>query len=138
MTSFRRSLRMAVGAEGRAYGFTLTIWGTGALGLHELGPPVPSEAFSYIGGAIVGMSLVLFLAFGDIRKRFDPTEPPTRAFGVVHIISVLCALFAGWFCLRTFDGPVAWFAGSLAAVFIHQLFLALETMAASSTTEEEG
>jgi hypothetical protein len=49
----RRAGAQVVAAAGIPYGYTLTIWGAGALCTGRFGLPSPAEAFGFVGGASV-------------------------------------------------------------------------------------
>ncbi|MFC6724268.1 hypothetical protein ACFQE1_07750 [Halobium palmae] len=50
-------------AEAKAYGYTLTIWGGGALLIHAFGTPSPPDVFAYVFGALFGFALLVGYAF---------------------------------------------------------------------------
>ena len=80
------ALRFALSSQANAYGFTLVIWGTGALATWQLGQPDPADVFAYLGGALVAVSLIVALVFG-VRRPFEENEPPRRPFSAMHLAS---------------------------------------------------
>jgi hypothetical protein len=61
---YLRALRFALSHQANAYGFTLVVWGTGALAIWQLGKPDPGEVFALtlsVGG-IAGFFLAAFIA----------------------------------------------------------------------------
>ncbi len=124
-TRYLRALRFALGGQANAYGFTLVVWGTGALATSELGRPHPGAVFAYLGGAIVSMALIVLLAFGPWRP-FQEEQPPRRPYAAVHVVSALGATAAGWGVIHVLGGAVAFFFASFVAVAIYQVLLATE------------
>jgi hypothetical protein len=129
MWTFRRSLRNALASEAKAYGFTLVIWGTGALVIGRQGFPSPPQVFAYVGGVLAAMALLLLIAFGDLRRRWTEEDPVRFAFGAIHVISVLVALLVAWWCATFIPGTVGFFLTPFLAVSVHQLLLAAEIRA---------
>lgn len=58
MYEYRRNLRAALGASAGPYGYTLTIWTTGAVLIHAFGMPSPLDAFLFMAGAVVAFAFV--------------------------------------------------------------------------------
>ncbi|EJN59826.1 hypothetical protein [Halogranum rubrum] len=75
-------------AESKAYGYTLSIWGAGALLIHQFGTPTPNSVFAYVGGGLVGFALLLLLAFGTPLSETDvDTDAEFVAAAAVHVIA---------------------------------------------------
>ena len=53
LRELRRAGAQVVAAAGIPYGYTLTIWGAGALCTGRFGLPTPREGFEFVGGASV-------------------------------------------------------------------------------------
>ncbi len=53
LRELRRAGAQVVAAAGIPYGYTLTIWGAGALCTGRFGLPTPPEGFEFVGGASV-------------------------------------------------------------------------------------
>ena len=121
-------MRSALASEAKAYGFTLVIWGTGALVIGAQGFPTPAQVFAYVGGALMAMALVLFIAFGDLRRPWREEDPMRYAFGAIHVVSVLVALLVAWrfASLPIMYGTRIFFLAPFLAVLTHQMILALE------------
>src|ERR671932_1164956 len=67
---YRTDLRGVLGSSASAYGYTLTIWSSGAMLSHFYGSPSPPKVFSFLGGAVLAFALIGALAFGGVTKRF--------------------------------------------------------------------
>lgn len=73
-------------AESKAYGYTLTIWGGGAILVAHYGTPNIVQVAAYVGGALVAMALLAVVAFGGLlteQRRPEGERPPAAA--MVHI-----------------------------------------------------
>lgn len=125
MDRYRHALRFALGRQANAYGFTLVIWGTGALAVWQLGKPDPADVFAYIGGALVAVSLIVGAVFG-VRRPFRIERPPRRPFSAMHLPSVPAAIATGWGLTVPLGGAAGFFVSALVAVAVYQLLLALE------------
>lgn len=125
MNPYLHSLRFALSGQASAYGFTLIIWGTGALAVYQLGPPNPAEVFSYVGGALAAAVLTIAGAFG-IRRTIREEAPERRAYSAMHLPSVPIAMIAGWSVTHLFVGWAGFFTAGFIAVLLYELLLSLE------------
>lgn len=129
MGAYRRALRFALSGQSNAYGFTLVVWGTGALAISELGMPGPAGIFAFIGGALVSMSLIVAVVFG-VWRPFRVEPPPRRPFSAMHLPSVPAAMAAGWGLTAVLGGVAGYFLAALVAVAVYELGLGLEIVLA--------
>lgn len=125
MNLYLHSLRFALSGQASAYGFTLIIWGTGALTVYQLGQPGPAEVFSYVGGALVAAVLIIAGAFG-IRKTIREEKPRRRAYSAMHLPSVPIAMLAGWAVTHLLVGWAGFFMAGFVAVLVYEVLLSLE------------
>lgn len=125
MNSYLHSLRFALNAQASAYGFTLTIWGTGALAMYQLGRPGPAEVFGYVGGALIAAVLVIAGAFG-VRGLLREDAPDRRAFSAMHLPSIPIAMLGGWSVTFLLRGWAGYLGAGFVAVLLYELVLALE------------
>jgi hypothetical protein len=125
LSRYLHALRFALGNQANAYGFTLVVWGTGALATWQLGKADPVDVFAYLGGALVSVSLIVAVAFG-ISRPFETPEPPRRPFSAMHLASAPAAAAAGWALTLLLGGFAGFFLAAFLAVGIYQLLLAVE------------
>ena len=95
----RQNLAQTLLSESEAYGYTLTIWGSGTLLVIHHGTPSAVHVFAFVAGALVGFAALTGIAFGDFL-----TEPPdgsgseTRlVLSMVHFL----ATFGNLLVIRT-------------------------------------
>lgn len=130
---FGRHLRVAVSASAAPYGYTLTIWTSGAVTIHALGTPNVWRALLFVAGAVLGFAAVAAVAHGSPDQTFaDRDLQAIRVWGGFHIVSVggavvAAALLAGWP-----GGIVAWLLIGCAATVIYLLGVAAQFTAAES------
>ena len=93
-TGYGSALRTAVAASAAPYGYTLTIWTSGAVLSHARGIPGAGDALLFLAGAVAAHVLVGRLAFGGFHGRV--ALGPTRAvvWGGLHLFSVGIAIRA--------------------------------------------
>jgi hypothetical protein len=125
VNTYLHSLRFALSGQASAYGFTLIIWGTGALAVYQLGQPDPAEVFSYVGGALVAAVLIIAVAFG-VRNILREDEPRRRAYSAMHLPSVPIAMLAGWAVTHVLVGWAGFFMAGFVAVLLYELLLSVE------------
>lgn len=88
------SLRSNLGAESKAYGYTLSIWGSGAMLIAVNGGITPFIILMFIFGAVVGFGVLASVAFRGVFKsvRYDHEE----TYIVASIIHILASLGNVW------------------------------------------
>lgn len=126
---YLHALRFALSDQADAYGFTLVVWGTGALAVWQLGKPDPAEVFAYLGGALVSISLIVAIVFG-VRRPLEEPESPRRPLSAMHLASAPAAVAAGWALTPLFGGAAGYFVAAFVAVGVYQLLLAAEVASA--------
>ena len=130
-SSYRRSLRFAVGASAGPYGYTLAIWTTGAVVNHTRGVPNTVDALVFMSGAVLAFALVSLLAFGGVNASSPPSQSPPTVWGIFHFVSVGLAIGVATLVAHTVQSFVAWPLASFSATFIYLLVLAVEVTLAN-------
>lgn len=126
---YLRSLRLAVTGQASAYGFTLVVWGTGALAIDELGRPGPVEVFAYVGGVLVAAVLIVVGAFGlSGSLREDAAE--RRAHSAVHLMSVPLAMLGGWAGTLVVRGWLGYLMAGFVAAVVYEALVSVEIVVA--------
>jgi hypothetical protein len=119
------------------YGYTVTIWASGAYLIHLQGTPSMGQAFLFVSGALLAFAALAAFSHGravsapaPAGKLHPDAAHPILAAGL-HITAVGIALFAAGVIDRG-TGEAAWLLGSFAVTFIYlgtasgELALALE------------
>lgn len=122
----RGSAAAAIGTASAApFGYTLTIWGSGALLIHFRGTPGVANVFLFIAGALAGFSF-FGLAAGRLLERRGALDD-ARARLLAGLVGWLAAGVAlgGTALVAQVRGGVAW---PLAALVSTVLYLALESL----------
>ncbi|MFC4552828.1 MULTISPECIES: hypothetical protein [Halorussus] len=92
-------------AETKAYGYTLTIWGAGALLLTTYGTPTAVEIFAYVTGAVLGFAALAVAAFGQLFTNATPeTDQHLIVASMVHVSSTLGNLLVAFLLIRAAAG----------------------------------
>lgn len=88
--AYRRHLRAVVANSAAPYGYTLTIWTTGAITTHAAGTfPSTAEALLLLTGAVMGFGVVGAFASGGINGVLSPRgRGAVRVWGGIHLPSV--------------------------------------------------
>lgn len=106
---YRRHLKGAVASSAGPYGYTLTIWTTGAVASHEEGIPDTPEALLFLGGAVAAFLAVGLLAYGrPARIVAPPEEGPVHLLGAFHVPSVGAALLLATLIAHLVHGAAVW------------------------------
>lgn len=122
----RIALGAAVAAGAKSYGFTLVISATATLAVAEQGVPRAGDGFAFLGGALLGMVIVVAVSFWGLRATWIDIGFVRRAYGAIYALSIVVAVLTGWLLAAVLDGPVAFLAASLAAVGAYSLLLGLD------------
>jgi hypothetical protein len=124
-------LSRAVASKAEMYGFPLIVWSAGALQSHRFGIPGVLEVLGFASGALVAMTIVVALACGGFKGLLPERDSSIRAFGAVHVVSVLGSVIIGWAVALVARGPLAFFLASCATVLVFEILVSLELHAAA-------
>lgn len=88
--SYRGSLADVVGSVGIPYGYTLTIWSTGALCIGRFGLPHPGEVFLFAAGGTVAYALLACLVrrWGTVASGRDRAPLGENAVAFPVLVAV--------------------------------------------------
>jgi hypothetical protein len=133
LAGFRRNLRSGVAASAAPYGYTITIWSSGAVGMDLLGKPHVGEALLYVAGAVAAFLAVEMLAYGQLRVRLSAGPAPrVGVWGHAHLASAGGAVVAVWGSDHAFRGELGgWPVAGFLATGVYLLLNALQTTLAS-------
>ena len=122
-------LRKNVTQGSASYGYTLCIWGSGALLLTAF-DLVPKYIFSYISGALVGFLVLAFMAFRNLFTRIEPREEVLIVVSMVHFIGALGTIYVSHLLISIFAGRIdpwgVFFLVGINATFTFNLLLLVE------------
>ena len=91
----RRSLAANLANETEAYGYTLSIWGAGALLIDAYGVPALGGAMAYVLGALVGFAALAGVAFRGFLETADiEGSDSALVASTVHAVSTVGSLSA--------------------------------------------
>jgi hypothetical protein len=129
---YRNRLRGAVASSAAPYGYTLTIWTSGAIAAHERGVPATLHALLLAAGAIAAFALVGVLAFGRPGHALRaPEERVVEVWGAFHLPVVAAAVgLATLVAKGVHDASVAWLAVGFLSTAAYLLLIALQYMIA--------
>jgi hypothetical protein len=130
---YREHLQAVVASSAAPYGYTLTIWTSGAVTTHANGIPTALEALLFLVGAVSGFASVGALAHGSATKilRVQP-EPTVRLWGGFHLPSVGLAIAGSSLVAALVSGAVVWFLVGLSATAVYLLVIAAQFTVADS------
>lgn len=124
--SYRQAARQAVSMSIAAYGYTLTVWTSGAVLAHARGIPSTADALLFMVGAVAGFALVGFAAFGTLtaRVRVDAQQP--ALWGGFHVLSIGVAIGGATLIAHLLQNRGAWPLGGFAATTSFLVVLAAQ------------
>ena len=118
---YRTALRTAVAASAGPYGYTLTIWTSGAVLSHARGIPATREALLFLVGAVGAYALVGGIAFGGFSEQLAPAPGRSFVWGALHLFSVGLAIAAAATVAHFVQGDAAWPLGAFAVTTLYLL-----------------
>jgi hypothetical protein len=137
---WRQQLARNLSAETEAYGYALSIWGGGAILMHQYSAPSVVQVHAYVGGALLGFVVLALLAF---RCLFACQEVGDQrqlvVASILHVISTLANLALTHFLIVT-TGPFLPTIGVFAFVgfqvtFAYNAFLLVELFLTRTTAQ---
>ena len=125
--SYRSHLKTAVAASAAPYGYTLTVWTSGAVTTHARGVPTAWEALLLLAGAVLGFGVTAALAYGRPSEVLASREHGSvRLWGGFHLVSVGLAIGATALVTELIKSPVVWFAVGFAATLVYLVVIAAQ------------
>ena len=136
---YKSALRVTVASSAAPYGYTLTIWTSGAVLSHAQGIPNAGEALLFLAGAVAGYALVGGLAFGGLSEQLVPEPARAVVWGGLHLVSVALAIGAASLVAHFVEDVAAWLLGGFLVTGVYlvasaaQLTIALATARGTQT-----
>jgi hypothetical protein len=124
---YRAHLQTTVATSAAPYGYTLTVWTSGAVTSHARGIPSSWEALLLLGGAVSGFMLTAALAHGSATEAFGaPERRPVRLWAGFHLVSVGSAIGASTLIAHELESPLAWLVVGFVATTVYLLVAAAQ------------
>ena len=124
---YRYHLRGVIAASAAPYGYTLTLWTTGAVASHAEGLPSALDALLLLAGAVAGFALVGTYAFGSINEVLIPrTAGEVRVWGGMHLPSVGSSILLVALIIHTVRGVWVWPVVGLVATATYLLVIGVQ------------
>ena len=124
--TLRAALATIVAASAVPYGYTVTLWSSGAVLMASHGTPHVAEVFTFLGGALAGFGLMALVAHESLGRAelLDDAADRVRAC-TLHVLAVggavgAVALLAG------IHSWVAWPLGAFAATGLYLLIASFQ------------
>lgn len=91
-----RRLRENVKSESEAYGYTLSVWGSGAL-LFQSFDLMPTDILFLVLGGVMGFSFLAAMAFKNILSRVSSSPDTDMVIGsMIHLLASLGTVFLSY------------------------------------------
>jgi hypothetical protein len=132
MVEYRRRLRGSVAQSAAPYGYTLTIWTSGAIVAHVQGVPATVHALVFAAGAILSFMFIGVLAFGRPEHLLrPPKQRDVEVWGAFHLPVVAVAVGLATLIAHGVDNAVVcWLLVGLLGTSSYLLLVALQFMLA--------
>ena len=119
--SFRRCLALVVAAMDLPFGYTLTIWSSGALAINRYGAPRVVEIFAFLLGAIGTYVVVASVVVADL----GPVTPVrVRRSTLFNVFSIAAAIVVSGTTGLIDNAIAGYFVASLAGTLVYLFALA--------------
>ncbi len=126
---FVGSLGVVAGAAAAPYGYTATVWGSGAVLADLRGTPTVGDAFSFLGGLVAAFATIAVLSR---LGRDTADESGLREWlitGALHAIAIAVAVGGAALCGLA-PPAAAWPLGGFAATVLYLSVAAVERLVA--------
>lgn len=108
-------------ASAAPYGYTLTVWTSGAVLSHARGIPSTVNALLFLVGAVTAYALVGGLAFGGFSDHLAPEPARAVVWGALHFFSVGLAIAVVSLVAHGVQSDAAWPIGGFLATSLYML-----------------
>lgn len=128
----RERLAQNLVLESKAYGYTLTIWGSGAILLSRYGPANLLHIFSYVMGALLAFATLAIVAFNNLLTETETAgDQRVIVTSIVHIVAtfgnlVISYLLAYYLVVSWLPVAALFLAVGFQATFLYNVFLLVE------------
>jgi hypothetical protein len=112
------ALATIVAASAAPYGYTLSVWGSGALALSMDGVPRQGEAVAFVLGAVLAYNLLVLVTRALVAGDLLRDDSRRVAAGALNWIAVGAALGAADLAARI-PGWTAWAAASFCGTGVY-------------------
>jgi ribosomal protein S18 acetylase RimI-like enzyme len=116
----RQALAAIVAASAAPYGYTISIWSSGAVLMRSHGTPRVGDVFAFVAGAVIAFALLALLTRGAVAEPATDRAPDRVLAGTMHLLAAGAAVGAAAL-LAELGGWEAWPLGSFAATAIYLL-----------------
>lgn len=127
---YRSALRTTVAASAAPYGYTLTIWTSGAVLSHAHGIPSTSAALLFLIGAVAAYALIGGVVFGGLSEQLVPEPARSVVWGGLHFLSVGAAVVVASLVAHSVVSTAAWPIGGFLVTGIYLVGSAAQLMVA--------
>ncbi len=129
---YRSALQTAVSGSAAPYGYTLTIWTSGAVVMQGRGLPTTADVALFVAGAIAGFITLGVLAFGGIRRHLTSTPSRASLWSAFHLGSVGVAGTAAGLAGHYLEHAAAWPLAGFVATCLYLAVYALQALLAGA------
>jgi hypothetical protein len=123
---YAAALRATIATSAGPYGYTLTIWTSGAVISHARGIPGSVQALLFLIGAVAAYALVGRFAYGGFSQELCSDRAVSTVWGGLHLISVASAIGAATLVAHFLRDDAAWALSGFLATAIYLLGSAVE------------
>jgi hypothetical protein len=82
-----------VAASAAPYGYTISIWSSGAVLMHSHGTPGVADVFAFLAGALTGFGLLALFSRGAVTTMESLDHAPDRVLaGAMHWLAAGAAV----------------------------------------------
>jgi hypothetical protein len=122
----RRAFATMVSSSAAPYGYTLTVWSSGALLMHFRHAPAVWEVFLFLAGAVIAFAGLWLFGRGPIEQSDPVSRQSARALaGALDLFAVGAAVGAAAL-LSMIPSWVAWPLTSLGATALYMIAASIQ------------
>lgn len=136
----RKDLRNNITEESVAYGYTLSVWGSGALLLNSF-QTTPVDILSFIFGSVLGFALLSLIAFkGLVKEAKVNREEDFVVASMIHILASLGTVVLNYLIVTSsadVNQNIIYLTVGLNTTFIYNLMLMAESYLSKDIFEAE-
>ncbi len=133
MSRYRDSLRSSVAASAAPYGYTLTVWSSGAVSIDVLGKPHIFQVLVFVAGGIAAFVTLEVIAYRGVRiLRTDEEAPTVSVLGNAHLASAGLAVLLVWVAVHIVSSDAGWPLAGFLATATYLLLNALQVTLAEA------
>lgn len=125
----RQKLATNLTDTSKAYGYTLCVWGSGAVLISEYTFPTTMEVLLYVTGAVLGFGVLATIVYGTLfRNVEDIKDQDVLAATMIHLIAAPVTVIGAFYIAQHLPQTWGFLVAGINATASYNILLLIESV----------